>query len=1712
MKPTCTLSLNRNTDENSSMHVDQVPDQTHVDSVKPFKNNYLRMKYKMQILSALFFFTCMFNLMGQRPTAVITLDTTRGCEGLKVCYSAASSKAVSASQAITKYYWDFGDGDTSMRKTGCKNFNLSSLPASGWRIRLKVVDKKNIASYYVYKTVHVSKQPIASFTPAGPVVICDGSETIAFVNTSTSPSGHLFKKKSTWTFGDGTTSTLKNPSHLYNVKGDFFVNMTITDTNFCKSAATPIKVSVDNVTSTINGPDTVCANTPISFTSTTVGASIFIWNIEGLSYSGSTATHSFISPGPQDVILFALNADGSCSASPIHHLEVDMPTASGVTSTTWVCRMPETVSFFDNSSSISSIKKWNWSFYSGSEILGTSTLKDPIYIFNKKPPKGNSFLIAQLEVESKFGCKSDPSLPISIEYRYNEVSIYADTLEDRCIPTNDTGKLEIIKWVDAPFTKSRITQYWWEYYKQTSPNKMDMLILDTIHLVDSMDKKAFTLTTIDTVYNIFCIRDALCGVACSDTGKTFVVPGDTMTPNFMIDELKYADTTSIFDLCIGSKHYFRDTSKYYPGGGAEKPKPKYDERWSFHWYYGNGPEKDFLNPLYSNFRPNATKQDTTKWQTSYEYIKDTLIKGLDTLIYPLNSATNKHVYYYVRFNGCSSDTIFRRAKLNGPFGIFDSIVIDPASPYIYWFYAKVFNCNSVKLFFGDGKDTTISYGSVKVVDTIGKMKPTHTRISHKYAATKCNPAVSPGCGSLIDTVPYKNINMLVTNSMAPVSCNAYRDTLRIWNGSVLDTFELHVHAKITPTFTVHKNHHDSTITDKIYCDDTSFVLHSATSYSRNYYWKLKPSSDFSPKVLGGNSWNDVLETSLKDLPFKHIATGTTDSILERGIFSVTHTVEALAPAAYYKTDYKNASNRIRYVKDSVVKNNMLRIFKPYPHFKVNDFKACVRQELIFDTLKTSGSIPDTAYVHWTMNYNDGSANETHYLPYTNFKHKYQDRFYVVPTMNIKDVLGCEATRSLRKPFDTGDRLRLSNLDDTILVTKPYTNFMIDTNSYYRNHLCQNDTVREFNDYTTLWPISPDNIKDTLYLKKRYTWMFGDGSGDTSNAEVPKKLYPGYGQRFISLKVTYINIGQCDSTIGDIFTVHPQPHPRVFSTDTIVACYPTPSLLFQNLTYSKDIVDSCSWEFGDNTSPLIISSTNNVFHSFAVAGKYNIWLRAMTKYGCWKDTIQNKYIKVRGPEVAITAPTAICKQDSAAFTFTQYGKINNMSWYFDVDSDFNPLNKERDTMYVPFWNPAKLTFKHKYDTAYNHAWYIAISDSFGCTVYYPSDQPGVASSLWPPKPGNVYVYPLEAAFIQLDTACGAGDTVHFANTSPGVDNSEWYFENDFGIFDPAVIKSGGDTTAEYSFNLYKKYQVKLIVTDFNGCFDQVSKFIRVHPAPPISVSVLNSLVCPDASDSLFANYDVGYRYQWSPSNLFSNSTAARTTARVPSVTDFMLTLTNDTTSCYSKDTVRVNTQGYVDIAFLAFKNGERVDPKVNMGDSVLLLTYINAAGVPIDDLITSLPIKTYRNYVIAYAISNQRVDTIQWENAFTTADGRVLLQPTQTADYKAYATDTLGCKASEAFLTIDVAAGTAVMASAFTPNGDGINDVLRVQGRGIKQLIKFSIYNRWGQLMFETADINIGWDGNYQGKLQVIDSYIYNIEVESLDGTVVKREGSFSLLR
>ena len=98
------------------------------------------------------------------------------------------------------------------------------------------------------------------------------------------------------------------------------------------------------------------------------------------------------------------------------------------------------------------------------------------------------------------------------------------------------------------------------------------------------------------------------------------------------------------------------------------------------------------------------------------------------------------------------------------------------------------------------------------------------------------------------------------------------------------------------------------------------------------------------------------------------------------------------------------------------------------------------------------------------------------------------------------------------------------------------------------------------------------------------------------------------------------------------------------------------------------------------------------------------------------------------------------------------------------------------------------------------------------------------------------------------------------------------------------------------------------------------------------------------------------------------------------------------------------------------------------------------------------------------------------------------------------------------LTVNVLSHTRAFApNAFSPNGDGNNDVFEIYGEDIKTL-DMKVFNRWGELVYSTTNSMAGWDGSYKGQMQLPGVYTYMVTITYLDNSQESRKGTVTLLR
>ena len=158
--------------------------------------------------------------------------------------------------------------------------------------------------------------------------------------------------------------------------------------------------------------------------------------------------------------------------------------------------------------------------------------------------------------------------------------------------------------------------------------------------------------------------------------------------------------------------------------------------------------------------------------------------------------------------------------------------------------------------------------------------------------------------------------------------------------------------------------------------------------------------------------------------------------------------------------------------------------------------------------------------------------------------------------------------------------------------------------------------------------------------------------------------------------------------------------------------------------------------------------------------------------------------------------------------------------------------------------------------------------------------------------------------------------------------------------------------------------------------------------------------------------------------------------------------------------------------------------------------------------------------LVHNLPEDAIQSVVWSPALPDCENctRISISPHETTFYEAILTDTNGCLAS-ASLTIRVNKTLRLFVpDAFSPNGDGINDVLMpFGGAEVIEIRQFTVADRWGNLVFHqenfpSSDPNWGWDGKQKGQAVATGIYVYFLDALLVDGRTVTVSGDITLLR
>jgi len=390
-----------------------------------------------------------------------------------------------------------------------------------------------------------------------------------------------------------------------------------------------------------------------------------------------------------------------------------------------------------------------------------------------------------------------------------------------------------------------------------------------------------------------------------------------------------------------------------------------------------------------------------------------------------------------------------------------------------------------------------------------------------------------------------------------------------------------------------------------------------------------------------------------------------------------------------------------------------------------------------------------------------------------------------------------------------------------------------------------------------------------------------------------------------------------------------------------------------------------------------------------------------------------------------------------------------------------------------------------------------------------------------------------------------------NAADPVTNLQWSTSN--GI-------TGTTTPFRPTFANPGTYTIQLVVSTANGCTATSTSTLTVNQKPTVSFIQDTVRICEGNSVVLAANSTGATVFSWTPSNNLSCNNCPNPTANPRASTNYTITADNGT-GCTATASVFVQVTPQLQPTVLPMSDsiclGDSLQMLASGGDNYLwtgpnlscttcpnpVITptasaiytvtisnscFTQTTDIPIGvgnqpeinlgpDLV--LPAGTVRQ--LAPTVSNGPITTWIWSPATNLSCANCpapTLTARSTTTYTVIAMNSFGCWSSDTITVRTFCESAQVyVPNAFSPDGDGINDVLMVRGSGIAQVKSFRVFNRWGEIVYERAnfpanDPAYGWDGKVKGTVSPPDVFVYTAEVVCENGTTYTYKGNVSVLK
>ena len=609
------------------------------------------------------------------------------------------------------------------------------------------------------------------------------------------------------------------------------------------------------------------------------------------------------------------------------------------------------------------------------------------------------------------------------------------------------------------------------------------------------------------------------------------------------------------------------------------------------------------------------------------------------------------------------------------------------------------------------------------------------------------------------------------------------------------------------------------------------------------------------------------------------------------------------------------------------------------------------------------------------------------------------------------------------------------------------------------------------------------------------------------------------------RVALSNSIACRDT-SRIVTVIENPKPlAAFTTNIANQCLSGNLYNFTNTSSISSGTINYLWSFGDGNT----ATTSNATYSYTTAGTYTVKLVVTSSLGC-KDSTTRSVTVFPKPAVDFTVNNLSQCVNGNSFVFTNNSTISTGTityiWRFGDGNSATTTNASY-TYTLPGTYVVKL---------------IATSNN-GC-----SDSTTRVVTV-NPKPTVDFS-------INNPAQCLSVNQFVFTNNSSitaGTLSHTWDFGNG------ATSQAASPT---YTYTNSGSFTVKLVSVSAAGCKDSLSRQVTVHPMPTGVLSTpATNLLCEGGTLLLTATG--GNTYQWYLNGgAIPGAVNATHSATQPGVYTVNVISSN---GCVSPATGSVTLQLVVrpTVNFVYDKycagfptlfanqsntsNSNVVSYSWSFGQGQATSTLqspsyvftnpgvynvsLTVTPLACPSLATSLtkPVTIVapppnQRYVALNAVENRNLQ-LEARNLgganyhWTPPSGLsnpAILNPifnfNTEVDYVVTITTGIGCIIKDTQLVRIFKEKEIYVPKGFSPNGDGNNDKIFPRLVGVRTLTYFKVYNRWGQLLYQTSNPDEGWDGIYRGVKQPMETYVWMAEGIDIDNNTIRRTGNFLLLR